>query len=548
MAEATSPARSLTWLLLGLSGQALTLQTRPSVDGAGPAPRSVLTQSHLLLPAQALSSSEGRCAIAHAAAHLLFSPLGSPAGKLKPMSMAVMSAIEDARAERLFMKRFPGTRQWFLAALRGSVQRDKLSCESLVSRMDLALMDDRYNDDNHWVNKARQLFEAQADRDLGDYDAFRRIGSLLANDLGQMRVPFRPELYCVPAPYRDDNSCLWIYEDQRAQPKPEIALSAAASLPLSANDSTRKQPADNSELARWSYPEWEHRTEVLRRDWCTVVDRRPAWGLQQPNSASPVLLRGAAPLRLIHARRLNRAHRLHRQWEGDELDLNAAVDVMVAQRAHLPVDARLFIRVASEQRACSVLVLLDMSESTNDRPNPGSTCLLDVEKSAGLLLARALQGSADRLAIFGFSSNTRFEVNNYRLLEFGQPLDGAVQALVTSAPGRYSTRIGAAIRHATQALICETTASRILLVVTDGAPSDVDIHDTRYLVEDARHAVHTARDAGLVVHGLAVDPHADSAPKNYVRRIFGWGHYSVVDNASDLPSRLCHLYARLSDA
>jgi nitric oxide reductase NorD protein len=543
--------------LQGLTERPMAIHARdPDHLYAAPL-RPTLTPTHLLLPNDytALDGVDRyrlyRVAAAHAAAHLLHSTPARPAGKLKPMSLAVISAIEDARVERLLLRDYPGMRRWFAEALAHALQPGALSFSGLVSRMNLALVDPQYQDDNYWVNKARDLFESQASLRLDDYAAFRHIGSLLANDLGQMRVPFRAELYRVPAAYRDDNSFLWACDGEHAQPQ-KVELQhplPAHRRPRAAQGGDADPPPDASgmrevELGRHAYPEWDRRAAVMRSDWCTVIDKLPSWQALQGDLARPAVPGTGEPFRLVRAHRLSRAQRLRRQWDGDDLDLNAAVEVMVAQRARTATDPRLFIRSAHQARTSSVLVLLDLSESTNDRLDAAGASLLDVEKQAALLLARAVACSADRIAIHGFSSNTRTEVSNYRLLEFGSPLDETSEAMITSAPGRHSTRMGAALRHAMRAFADEPSDNRIVLLVTDGAPSDVDVHEPSHLVEDARVAVHEARGEGVHVHCLAVDPQADA----YVRRIFGWDHFDIVADPRTLPARLCRLYARLSAA
>lgn len=550
-------ATSLGWLLQGLTERPMAIHARdPDHLYAAPL-RPTLTPTHLLLPDDytALDGADRyrlyRAAAAHAAAHLLHSTPGRPAGKLKPMSLAVISAIEDARVERLMLRDYPGMRSWFAEALAHAVQPRALSFSALVSRLNLTLIDPQYQDDNYWVNKARDLFESQASLRLDDYAAFRHIGSLLANDLGQMRVPFRAELYRVPAAYRDDNTFLWACDAERAHTREvEVRLPPPAQHRRRSAEAGDADPAPDAsgmrevELGRHAYPEWDHRVAVLRSDWCTVIDKLPSWRTWQGDLASPAAPGAGEALRLVRAHRLSRAHRLRRQWEGDDLDLNAAIEVTVAQRARMATDPRLFIRSAQQARTSSVLMLLDLSESTNHRLDGAGASLLDVEKQAALLLARAVACSPDRIAIHGFSSNTRTEVSNYRLLEFGSPLDEVAEAMITSAPGRHSTRMGAALRHAVRAFADEPSDNRIVLLVTDGAPSDVDVHEPSHLVEDARVAVHEARGEGVHVHCLAVDPQADA----YVRRIFGWGHFDIVDDPRTLPVRLCRLYARLSAA
>ena len=80
------------------------------------------------------------------------------------------------------------------------------------------------------------------------------------------------------------------------------------------------------------------------------------------------------------------------------------------------------------------------------------------------------------------------------------------------------------------------------MLITDGAPSDIDVFDTRYLTEDARAAVLAARRLGVQCHGLVVDPGADA----YARRIFGWRNYRVAETAAQLPRQLGELYDRLA--
>ena len=546
---------SLGWLLQGLTERSIVIQAHGQ-GTAGTVPlRPTLSSTHLLLPDGSTALDGGdryslyRAASAHAAAHLLHSAPGRPSGRLKPMSVAVISAIEDARVERLMLRDHPGMYRWFADALAHAVQPDALSFQALVSRMSLALMDPHYRDGNYWVNKARDLFESQAALRLDDDAAFRRIGSVLANDLGQLRVPFRAELYRVPAAYRDDNAFLWTHDAPSAQ-----AQQAELDAPPRAQRRRRPAEPDETEtpldapgtheveLGRWTYPEWDHRVALMRGNWCTVVDKLPSWRTGQGGVAGDAAWGTGEALHLVRGRRLGRAHRLRRQWEGDDLDLNAAIELMVTRRARMAIEPRLFIRSGDEERSCSVLVLLDLSESTNDPLDAAGPCVLDLEKQAALLLARAVAGGPDRIAIHGFRSNTRSEVSNYRLLEFGSPLDPAAEAMIVAAPARHSTRLGAALRHARGAFAQEPSQHRVVLLVTDGAPSDVDVHDPGHLVEDARMAVHEARGAGIQVHCLAVDVRADA----YVRRIFGWGHFDIVGDPQTLPAKLCRLYARLS--
>jgi len=537
------------------SASPLLVQARQQTELNAPRLRPVLTPTHLLVPDDytVLDGAGGRsrlycAAVAHAVAHLHYSMPARAVRTLKPMGIAVVSAIEDARVEHLLLRDFPGVRGWFVDSLAAPPDPGDLSFAALLSRLDRILIDATSMDDNYWVNKARRLFdETTASAGLEDYDAFRAMASILANDLGQMRVRFNPQQYVVPAPYRDDNSYLWDYGEPKTPPDDNVELlTKGARAPIDVtpgqNESTEQTAgAAEMELGRFSYPEWDRRIERLRPDWCTVIEKLPAWQGIRPVQISPGRSERLSPIALPHAMRFSRTRRLRRQPEGDDVDLNAAIDVMVQRRSQLQPESRLFLRPGREQMLSSVLVLLDLSESTNDRVSDAAMSLLDIEKQAALLLAESVLQGADRLAIHGFSSNTRAEVYYYRLLEFGSVLTSASRGMINGVQARYSTRMGAALRHATTLLQQEPHSQRAILLVTDGAPSDIDVHEPQYLTEDARAAVIEARNAGVKTHCIAVDAGDDS----YVRRIFGWRNFSMVHDAYSLPVQLQRACLRL---
>ena len=262
-ADADTPTLAALGLLLGgLSRRTLTLQT---LAGASPspsaAPRAVLSTTHLLLPAAVMQDATlARAAIAHAAAHLLYSSPAQAAGTLKPLGLAVASMIEDARVEALLMQRLPGVRRWFLQA-QPAHDPHGLDVPSLLARLGRALLDGHYADGNHWVHKGRTLFAAtRHDHGLADHAAFRRLASILANDLGQMRVRLDPQQCVVPAAYRDDHSYLWQHgatADDTTEalqvpvaPPPPADASVADTPPTDAE----QQPID--EGICHLYPEW----------------------------------------------------------------------------------------------------------------------------------------------------------------------------------------------------------------------------------------------------------------------------------------------------
>ncbi|ECC1695629.1 hypothetical protein DPB93_25350 [Salmonella enterica subsp. salamae] len=482
--------------------------------------------------------------IAHAVAHLLYSPAAQNSTALKPMGIAVVSALEDARVERLLCQRLPGVRQWFEAAIAPPPLSD-LTFMAFMTRLDRILLLPGISEDNFWVNKARDLFEATViAHGLEDYAAFRSIASILSNDLGQMRVRMEPNSYAVPSRYRDDNSYLWQHPESENNTEEPISLPQSGMLlpppdmaHFAASDDSR---AKEMEISTFSYPEWDRRRERLKTDWCTVIDKSPAWQGLKTSFSGQFLTSHWIPMPLSRSKKLDRRQRHRRQWEGGDLDFNAVIEVLLDLRLGLRPDPRIYIRTGRRPRPISLLVLMDISESANDI-NAQGISLLDIEKQTALLLAQSNIKEIDRLAIHAFSSNTRTEVNYYRLLDFDQIFDTDTANLICALQGRYSTRLGAALRHANSLLATEPPGQRAVLVISDGAPSDIDVHDEQYLIEDARQAVLEASREGTRMRCLAVDNQADK----YIHRIFGWNNYCIASDIQQLPIRLTQMSANL---
>lgn len=515
-------------LLSGFAGRGLRVQAFTAGDHLT---RPVLTDDHLLMPVAMLeegAAAIARAAVAHVAAHLQYSTPHQPTAGLRPMTVAVISALEDARVERLAMAELPGLRRWWAPFHRDAPGEGDLSFGAFVARLGRVLFDPTQLEGNYWVDKARRLFEQQAGLDLLDHDAFRRIGSVLANDLGQMRVRFEPQQYLVAPAYRDDNSYLWTHAERADLPPPdEQALDAMPRLGAPTTTEARASlddatQVDEIELGRYLLPEWDYRIERHRRDWCTVVE---TLSLAPARAATTAVALARQQTRAASAR-LNRARRLRRQFDGDDIDLDAAIEVMVDRRLGLAPDARLFRRPGREASHSSLLVLLDLSESANDPVAGDRRPILALEKEAALRLAQTVRGPFERIAVHGFNSNTRAHVGYQRLLDFGTPFDARATGRLFAARARHSTRMGAALRHAVDMLAAEPSTRHTVLVVTDGAPSDVDVFDPRYLVEDARAAVQEAKRRGVQVHCVTLDPEGERD----ARRIFGWKRYRVVTN------------------
>ena len=563
--------RQLDLYLRALAVQPVRLRASAGRNQLEQEPRPFLEPRTLHVPdaypaADRASGSETYlAALAHALAHLRHSPVRQPVGRLKPMAIVVVSLVEDARVEMLLIREYPGLQQLW-SRLHTAVPGRDLSFDSLTRRLARALIDPTYEDDNHWVNKGRALFQENLAQ-LEDYAAFRSIASVLGNDLGQMRVRFNPKTYVVEPRYRDDNRFLWEFSDEDPDQirqehaelesvRPEegaggvvLDLGHAQEPASPESDQERSTlvpvaPEAESISLPVKYPEWDYLIASERPAWCTVIEKRPP---HAPVASVEAILQRQHVLvdqirTMIRAVQIQKPLKRRRQQDGDDIDLNSAIGAMISIRSRQTPDPRVHVKVGRRTRDLAVLVLLDLSESTNDRVPGTFTSVLDLSREATVLLADAMSQIGDAFAIHGFASNGRHEVEYYRLKDFDRPYDDAAKERLAGMRGQLSTRMGTAIRHAGQFLRYRRSARKLVLLITDGEPSDVDVRDPRYLRADTKKAVESLAKCGVHTFCMTLDPKADE----YVKQIFGERNYMVVDHIGRLPEKLPMLYMRVT--
>uniref|UniRef100_UPI003BADBAC9 nitric oxide reductase activation protein NorD n=1 Tax=Stappia sp. TaxID=1870903 RepID=UPI003BADBAC9 len=297
------------------------------------------------------------------------------------------------------------------------------------------------------------------------------------------------------------------------------------------------QDADHEALADTHvYPEWNHRARAYLPGHCRVLESDAPTSAHQEALPDPRLVeRVRRQFEGLHPRRIMRA----RQTDGTELDLEAVVANRVALRATGESSDRLYRDLRVTERDLAVAVLMDCSRSTE--AVIGERAIIDTAREALAALTAGIDAAGDRVAVWGFSSLRRDRVFLTRCKDFAAPLSEQVQARIAGLrPGHY-TRLGAAIRHVSARLGEERATRKLLLVLTDGKPNDLDHYEGIHGIEDSRMAVREARNAGQAVHSIVVD--ADG--QDWFARIFNRSGFTLLPDPARLTRALPAIYRSL---
>jgi nitric oxide reductase activation protein len=231
-----------------------------------------------------------------------------------------------------------------------------------------------------------------------------------------------------------------------------------------------------------------------------------------------------------------------RQWiDGDAFDYKALLDFAMDKRAGITPSDRLYIKRLKQQRDVSVLLLVDLSRSTINPVYGSHSSVLDVEKEAIVLFCEALSVLGDDFAVAGFSGSGRLGVEYIPIKEFDENMNTDIAQRIGAVSPRRSTRMGAAIRHAADILDHIPSRVRLLIILGDGFPNDIDYKQT-YAIEDTRKAIQETRSKQIHTHAITVN--LSEHPK--LDRLYGHFNHTIISDVFDLPDKLLRIYSGLT--
>jgi len=477
-----------------------------------------------------------RALISHVAAHKRWSD-SIVADNYSPFQRVAIELFEDSRVEYLAIQQYPGLRSLWLslhpAPDQDACNPEKESC----IRHRLAMFSYAILNPNHAYTEpnllefVQRFHEIMAQPTQCTADVAALAISYIARTRRQADLAAKVYFTDTEIDYRDDNRHLWRYIEDGDEEE------------LFEEKRKTEQAQDTDRLPPRHYHEWDYQGQLYRPDWVSLYE-----SLHPSSSAELIdklLLKHQALAKqlkqLLDLLKPQHYVRVRYQEEGSDLDLDVAIRSLIDFKSGVQPDPRINMSHRHDGRDIAVMLLLDLSESINQIPAGCEQSILQFSQEAVALLAWAIECVGDEFAIAGFSSNTRHEVRYQHIKGYGEAWDDRVKSRLGAMKAGYSTRMGAAMRHAGHYLKSRKAEKKLLLILTDGEPHDIDETDPRLLIEDAHKAVQELDRQGIYTFCVNLDPSADT----YVQDVFG-KQYTVIDRVERLPQKLPELFVTLT--
>ena len=477
-----------------------------------------------------------RAVLAHIAAHQRWTT-AIIADNFSPFQRIAIEALEDSRVEYLAIQKYPGLRKLFLslhpAPKEDACDPDEESCIlHRLAMLSYGILEPQHGYSNPDLLECIQKFhDLMQQAETQTKDVVQMAISYIAKT--RLQTDQSPKIHFddTVVDYRDDNRHMWTFIEENDE----------------AEDIEKKpQQAEEEELDGLPprhYKEWDYTTKTYRPDWVSLYETLHPPG--NPADIDKLLDKHSALAKqlkkMLDMLKPQQYVRVRYQEDGSDLDLDVAIRSLIDFKGGSTPDPRINMSHKHDGRDISVMLLLDLSASLADVPEGCEQSILELSREAVALLGWAVDRLGDSFAIAGFSSNTRHEVRYQHIKGYSEDWNDDVKGRLAAIEAGYSTRMGAALRHAAHYLGGQKADKKLLLVLTDGEPSDIDVDDPKLLIQDAHKAVQELDQDGIYTYCINLDPHADE----YVADIFG-RQYTVIDKIERLPEKLPKLFAALT--
>ncbi|MCW9024743.1 MAG: hypothetical protein OQK73_08670 [Gammaproteobacteria bacterium] len=478
-----------------------------------------------------------RITLAHMAGHKRWTER-QIADNLSPFQRIAVEAFEDSRVEQLILREYPGLKKYFMALhpvpVEGDCNSEKESCvRHRLAMLSRAILDENHGYQNPDILEYLEKFQdALKDGESSTKEMLGLAVSFTAKTRRQTDLSPNVRFENTEIDYRDDNRHMWLFIEENDEAEDDTS------------EPQGQEVVEPDGLPPRHYHEWDYNTTSFKPDWVTLYE-----SLHAPGNASMIdkILEKHSALanylkRILDMLKPQQYTRVRYQEDGSELDLDIAIRSLIDFKSGSQPDPRINMSHEHSGRDFAVLLLMDLSASLNDVPDGCTQSILELSREAVTLLGWSIEQLGDKFAIAGFHSDTRHNVRYHHIKGFSEHWDDGVKARLAALEPGFSTRMGAAVRHASHYLEGQKADKKLLLILTDGEPADIDVSDDKLLIEDTHKAVDELSSKGIYTHCITLDKKAD----DYIQDIFGPGGYSVIDNVEKLPEKLPMLFTSLT--
>ncbi|MCB0389671.1 MAG: VWA domain-containing protein [Bdellovibrionales bacterium] len=275
---------------------------------------------------------------------------------------------------------------------------------------------------------------------------------------------------------------------------------------------------------QFTYPEWDDKHQRYLKEYCALyVSSAEHKGTKIINT------------NLIERQRNNKWKKKITQifnqpkWrkgllEGTEIDIDKWCTSFTDFRSGHTPNQKIFSEKRKRHNYFALSVLFDQSLSTDSWIE--NEHIIEAIRFGLLSLSELLEKFCHQIMVAGTFSVTRRNCNLIVYKSFSDNWTFYKEKIASVDPQGY-TRLGPAIRHVKNELVAKSAKKKILLLITDGKPTDLDYYEGHHGIYDVRKARIEAESQGVEFVAIVLD----KKKRTYFSDMFS--HYDIIQSPSE---------------
>ncbi len=313
------------------------------------------------------------------------------------------------------------------------------------------------------------------------------------------------------------------------------------------NETLEEEPFSTNQTIKgisehyFSYDEWDWMSQNYKPNWCKLIEKE----FDQPAGASHKMdMPYGAVLsirRYFEKLKPENYRKVKKQRDGDEIDFDRLIDIWADIRAGVSPEENIYIRREKKERNITAAFLIDLSGSTRQQIAQTEKKIIDIEKEGLFLMTAALNAIGDEFGLFGFSGQSRNQVEFYTIKGFDDKGGSSLDQRIGALEPLKQNRDGTAIRHLIRKLSARESKIKLLIILSDGKPLDDDYQEM-YALEDTKMALREAKNNGIHPFCITVDKQSNE----YIQKMYQDVNYTFISDIQTLPYKLPQIYKKLT--
>lgn len=290
----------------------------------------------------------------------------------------------------------------------------------------------------------------------------------------------------------------------------------------------------------FTYPEWSSHKNRYLKDHCQLFEHSAHesssshWRHEVFDRNRLAILRARQVIKAIHSEPLWQK----RRRDGSELDLDNFIREWPDLQLKRPIEGKWYAEKRRLAQSLAVSILIDQSMSS-DAWVAGQR-VLDVILESVAIAGLIVEENLSQFEVFGTWTATRHSCNFVTYKAKNEPWEKFFARKDKIEPSGY-TRLGPALRHVAMKMSSSPAKKRLMLILTDGKPTDLDGYEGHYGIADVKRACLEAELEGIWPYALTIDERS----KQHFPKMFS--HYRLLSRPDLLAENLVQILLQLME-